>query len=120
MVDISKLKTIIKRNNIAFATIDKNNKPNVVYLSHVKVVSKNHILITDNYMNKTRKNILANKFCALAVTDSKADTGYQLKGTAKYFSSGKWLKQVKVMKENKGLPAKGAVVVTIKEIISLA
>jgi uncharacterized protein len=119
MID-KKLKTVIERNNLAFATIDKNNKPNVVYFSCVKVISKNQLLITDNYMNKTRKNILKNPTCALAVTDSKLDCGYQLKGKAKYFFSGKWLKQVKALKENKGHPAKGAVVVTIKEIIALA
>lgn len=119
MID-KKLKTIIERNNIALATIDKNNKPNVVYVSCVKVFSKNQILITDNYMNKTKKNILDNKSCSLAVTDFKLDCGYQLKGTARYFSSGNWVKQVKALKENKGLPAKGAIVVTIKEIISLA
>jgi uncharacterized protein len=116
----TKLKIIIERNNIALATINKNNNPNVVYMSCVKVVSKNQILITDNYMNKTRKNILENKSCAIAVTDSKFDCGYQLKGTAKYFSSGKWLKAVKELKKNKGLPAKGAVIFVVKEIIPLA
>ncbi len=120
MVDISKLKTIIERNNIAFATIDKNNKPNAVYFSGVKVVSKNQILITDNYINKTKKNILINPICTLVVTDSKFDKGHQLKGIANYFSSGKWLKKAKTLKENNGFPAKGAAVVTIKEIISLA
>lgn len=120
MIDLIKIKKIIENNDLALATINSSNSPNVVFVCCAKVVSKNQILITDNYMNKTKQNILVNKKIAIAVSDVKLEKGYQLKGTASYFSSGKWLKAVKELKENKDFPAKGAVLITVKEIILLA
>ncbi|MEM7820479.1 MAG: hypothetical protein QW761_02685 [Candidatus Aenigmatarchaeota archaeon] len=43
-----------------------------------------------------------------------------LRGTAKYFQTGKWAQFVKKMPENKGMPAKGLIVLTVKEIKRLA
>ena len=42
------------------------------------------------------------------------------KGTAEYFTSGKWLDRVKQMPENEGYPARGAILVTISGIKKLA
>ena len=120
MTDLTKLKKIIENNDLALATVDLSNKPNVVFVCCAKVVSKNQILITDNYMHKTKQNILENKNISIAVSDTKLEKGYQLKGIANYYSSGKWLTAVKEFKENKNFPAKGAVLITIKEIIVLA
>lgn len=119
-MDLTKLKKIIENNDLALATVDLSNKPNVVYVCCAKVVSKNQILITDNYMNKTKENILINKNISIAVSDIKLEKSYQLKGIVNYYSSGKWLKAVKDLKVNKDYPAKGAVLVTVKEIILLA
>jgi len=44
--------------------------------------------------------------------------GYKIIGVAKYFNKGKWLEYVKSMKENKGLPAKGAILIKVSKIIS--
>lgn len=38
-------------------------------------------------------------------------------GKAEYYSKGKWKNYVKEMKGNKGMPAKGAILVSVKEII---
>ena len=51
MVKISKdAKKIIEENPVAFATVGDVGKPNVIGVAFVKVVSKNQVLITDNYM----------------------------------------------------------------------
>jgi len=113
------LKKLIEENPMSLATIDNSGDPHVIAVAYVKVVSSNQILITDNCMRRTKKNILRNNKVALAVWD-KDWTGYQIKGTAEYFVSGEWKKFVEEMKENKGLPAKGAILVTIKEIYKLA
>ncbi|MDD5639155.1 MAG: hypothetical protein PHO28_04620 [Candidatus Pacebacteria bacterium] len=34
-------------------------------------------------------------------------------GKAKYYKKGEWLNYVKKLKENKGLPAKGAIVIKV-------
>lgn len=119
MVEInSKTKKLIEENPLAFATVDDAGKPNVIGVAYVKVVSKNQVLITDNYMKQTKENIKKNNNVCLAVWDKKWN-GVKLIGNAEYFTSGKWKKFVEQMPENKGLPAKGAISVTVSELIKL-
>jgi predicted pyridoxine 5'-phosphate oxidase superfamily flavin-nucleotide-binding protein len=119
MVEInSEVKKIIEENPLAFATVDEAGKPNVIGVAFVKVVSRNQVLITDNYMKKTKENLEKNNNVCLAGWD-KDWNGYKLVGTAEYFTSGKWKKFVEKMPENKSLPAKGAILVAISELIKL-
>jgi len=124
MAEINKeLKKLIEENALAFATVDKNGNPHCIAVGFVKVVSKNQILITDNYMIETPKNIQKNPKVALSAwsKDWKENCiGYELRGTAKYFTSGKWYKIVKEIPENREEPCKGAILVTIKKIKKLA
>lgn len=115
----SEIKKIIEENPVAFATICKDGKPNVICVSTVKVVSKNQIIITDNYMKQTKENIERNNNICLAVWNKKETIGYKLLGNAEYSSSGKWKKFVEKLPENKGFPAKGAILITISKIIKL-
>lgn len=110
-------KKIIEENPIAFATTS-NNQPNVIAVAFVKVIDNNKILITDNYMKKTKEDIETNPNVCLAVWD-KDWKGYKITGQAKYFTSGEWIDLVKAMPENKGLPAKGAILIEVSEIIEL-
>ncbi len=119
MVKISKnAKKIIEENPIAFATADNTCNPNVIGVAYVKVVSRNQVIITDNYMSQTRENLKQNNNACLAVWD-KDWKGYKLIGKAKYFTTGKWKKFIEKMPENKRLPAKGAILVTVTKIIAL-
>ena len=119
MVD-EKIRKLIESEVVAFSTVDENDCPNVVSVMYVKVVDKNKLLITDNFFNKKRINLLKNKNVALAVWDKNGEVGYQVKGEAEYLTSGEWKKKVDEMEENEGLAHKGAVVVTMKEIWNLA
>jgi hypothetical protein len=112
----NEIKKIIEKNPVALATASKDGKPNVIAVAGVKV-KDNNLIITDNFMSQTKKNILTNKSVCLAVWNK--EKGYKIIGNAKYFDSGKWLEYVKTMKENKGYAAKGAIIVSVKKIIKL-
>ena len=124
MVEITvELKNLIEENALAFATIDEKENPHCIAVAFVKVVSKNQILVTDNYMVETRKNIQQNPNVALSVWNKnwkEKCVGYELNGTAEYFTSGKWYEMIKQIPENKEEPCKGAILITINKIKKLA
>lgn len=111
-----KVKDLIEKNPVALATVMPNNQPNVIGVAYVKVVDENHLLITDNYMNQTLDDIEHNPNVAIVVWD-KAMNGYKLIGKCEYLTSGKWFEKVKSLPENKGMPVKGTVLVTVDRII---
>jgi uncharacterized protein len=111
-------KNIIEENPVAFATVDQVGNPNVIGVAYVKVVSPNEVIITDNYMNQTKENIDSNKNICLAAWNTDWN-GYKLIGKAEYFTDGKWKEYIEQMSENSGLPAKGAILVTVSQIIKL-
>ncbi len=124
MIKIEKeLKDLIESEAIAFSTSDEKGNPHVIAVCFSKVISKDEILITDNYMNETLKNLQHNQKIALAVWNSawkENCVGYELKGIATYLKSGKWLEFVKKMPENKGMPSKGAILIKILRIKKVA
>ena len=118
MID-SETKKLIEENPIAFATVDEANKPNVIGIAFVKVISENQVLITDNYMKQTKDNLAKNNNVCLAVWD-KNWKGIKLIGKASYYEDGQRKSYVEKMPENEGLPAKGAIIVNISELVNLA
>ncbi len=70
-------------------------------------------------MKQTKDNILRENNVCLTVWN-KDWKGYKLIGKAQYFTSGKWKEFIGQMSENKGLPSKGAILITISEVIKLA
>ena len=112
-------KKLVENGILALATADPTGEVNVVAVACAKVVADDKILMTDNFMNKTRKNLLANNRAAVAVWSKNEDEGYQFKGIAQYLTSGKWKKRVDEDPDNKGLAHKAAVLLTINEIWSL-
>ncbi|MCD6550292.1 pyridoxamine 5'-phosphate oxidase family protein [bacterium] len=124
MIEIGEeLKKLIEENALAFATVDENGNPHCIAVGFVKVISKNQILVTDNYMVGTIKNIQQNPNVALSVWNKEWKekcVGYELRGTAEYFTSGKWYEMIKQIPENKEEPCKGAILITINKIKKLA
>lgn len=122
MID-KELKKLIEENALALATVDEFGNPHCIAIGFVKVVSKYQLLVTDNYMVKTTKNIQKNHNVSLTVWNKewkKDCKGYELKGIAKYDTKGKWYGMVKRIPENKKEPCKGAILVTVKSIKRLA
>jgi adenylate cyclase len=60
------------------ATCDRHGIPNIVYLSDAYYVDNQHIALSYQFFNKTRRNILANPRATLLVTDPRTLINYQL------------------------------------------
>jgi len=119
-----------KQEAIVLATATKDGVPNVVPVSVKKVIDDETVLISDQFLNKTLKNLKANPQVAITIwgkrKDGKGYEGYQIKGTVAIETSGqrfeetaKWVEQMsKALK----LPfkSKGAVIVKIAEIYSVS
>jgi len=116
----SKMKKLIESRPMALATCNKDGQPNAIAVACVKVVGKDLILITDNFMNKTRENLLASNKVALVVWSKKGDEGYQFKGHADYLTGGEYKVRVDNDPDNQGLAHKAAVLVYVEEIWDLA
>jgi len=119
----SEIKKLIEENALAIATTDDKNNPHCVVVGYPKVVSKNHIILSAIYIIETLKNIERNNNVSLAVWSrdwEKDCEGYELRGKAKYFTSGKWKKFVDNLPENKNEKPKGVILVTVEKIKKLA
>ena len=115
------LKKLIEENAIAFATVGEDGNPHCIAVGDVKVVSENQVLVGDNYMEETIDNLQRNPNVALVVWNKEWQEnciGFELRGTAQYFTEGSWVEMVK--KIHQGFPAKGAILVTITKIKKLA
>jgi predicted pyridoxine 5'-phosphate oxidase superfamily flavin-nucleotide-binding protein len=114
----SDIKKLIERQPIAISTVMKEGTPNVIGVAFVKV-EDNQLIVTDNYMNQTIIDVENNPRVAIVVWNKDLE-GYKLLGKATYFNSGEWLDYVKNIPENKDMPAKGALVISIDKVIQTA
>lgn len=115
-MDLEKIKKLIESNPVALATVMDGVRPNVIGVASVKVVLPDKVIITDNYMSQTIKDISENSNVCLIVWDSDL-AGYKIIGRAVYYTKGEWKVFVEKLEENKGFPAKGAIVVNVSKII---
>ena len=110
---------MIEENALGLATIDKNGNPHNIAVGYVKVVSDNQLVISNNYLKETLDNIKVNPNVSLVVWHKnwkETCVGYELKGKAEYFTTGKWIDFIKKIPINEGEPCKGAILVTIDKI----
>ena len=106
-----------KTRTYIFATAGKDGKPNGVPIGMVRIISDSEVVLTDNFMLKTRKNLEENPAAAISYWSQDDHYGYQLKGKARIETEGKLLEETaKDMKERKvPFGPKAVVVVTIDE-----
>jgi len=86
------IKNMIENNAMGFATTDKFGNPHNIAIGFVKVVSKDELVITNNYIEETIENIKRNENVSLVVWARNWEEnciGYELKGIAQYFTDGK-------------------------------
>ena len=62
----------------AIATCSADGVPNVSYVSEVHYVDRNHVALSYQFFNKTRRNILANGVAQSVVVDPHTGTQYRL------------------------------------------
>jgi predicted pyridoxine 5'-phosphate oxidase superfamily flavin-nucleotide-binding protein len=72
---------------VVLATADAAGVPNAIYATCVQEHDDDTIVIADNYLKKTRANILAGSKGALLFI-TKERKSYQLKGSFAYHTSG--------------------------------
>ncbi len=121
MVLTEEMKDAIEKDNVVFfATATPDGVPNVVPIGFARPIDDNTILIADNFLRKTRKNIEDNPKASLVVRDaSKAP--YQFKGTTQIVESGKYFDDAvdwatSVMSQ---LVPKAAVLLKVEEVYSV-
>ncbi len=104
-----------KNYTIVLSTCDLEHKVNSVFVEICKI-EDNNIIITDNEMKKTKKNILENKNVCILAYDKKYNV-LKIFGRAGYHTKGKYFDYVKNFKDNIGHNTKGAVVIKVNKII---
>jgi len=107
-------KAISKQEIFPVATSNQDRTPNVVYIKYLKVVDGETVLIADNFLNKTRDNILGNPKIAFAVRDDEKGS-FQIKGTAKRLIEGAMFDEVQKWVPDK-FPRVAAVVMHVEEV----
>jgi len=113
------IKNMIENNALGFASVDEFGNPHNIAVGFVKVVSKNELIITNNYLEETIMNIKKNNNVSLVVWARNWEDnciGYELKGIAQYFTYGKWVDFIKEIPINEGEPCKGAILIKINKI----
>lgn len=112
------LKKFIESNAMSLATVGKDGKPHAIAVAYVKVV-EGKLVISNSHIKESIKNIKRNENVSLAVWNKeweKACVGFELRGKAKNYISGKWFEYVRNMPDNKGYDIKSAIVVRITKI----
>lgn len=114
------VKRILENNMWDLATC-LNGKPNVVPVAFKCVNEQGQLLVGDVFLETTLKNIVENEGqIAISAFDANHLEGYQIKGKAKYVTSGNvvemFKKQVEDMFQNQAT-AKGALIITPEQII---
>ncbi|MBL7147379.1 MAG: pyridoxamine 5'-phosphate oxidase family protein [Nanoarchaeota archaeon] len=115
-MEIEKIKDKIENSIVALATVSLNNKPHAIAVE-VNKIKDGKVVITNNYMKKTVENIKTNPNVCLVFW--KGEKGWRIEGKSEYYNYGKWLEFVKSLKENKGHPIKGALLIKVEKIEEL-
>jgi len=101
---------------VFLATASKEGTPNVVPIGAFKILNDETLLISDQFFNKTLKNMKENPKIAISYWGEKG--GFQIKGSITLHTNDEVFKQdVAWMKELRpNLTPKSAVIMTITEV----
>jgi len=121
MVMTEEMMDAVEKDNVVFfATATKEGVPNVVPIGFARPIDNKTIMIVDNYLNKTRKNLEDNPKASLVPRDA-SKCPYQFKGTVEILTSGKVFDDAvdwatSVMSK---LAPKAAVILNVEEIYTV-
>lgn len=114
------VKKVLAENMWDLATCS-DNQPNVVPVAFKDVTADGKLVIGDVFLETTLKNLQANGGkIAISVYNATSLEGYQIKGTAKYVTSGELVETFKKAVEtifHGAATAKGALIVTPEQVI---
>lgn len=106
---------------LGFSTVDRNGGSHSIAVACCKIFG-NKIIVTNTHIKESLKNLKNNNKVSLVVWNKdweKACVGFELRGTAENYGSGKWFEFVKNMPDNEGYNVKSAIVVTVSKIKEL-
>ncbi|MCA1808334.1 MAG: pyridoxamine 5'-phosphate oxidase family protein, partial [Lentisphaerae bacterium] len=72
---------------VILATVDDDGTPNIIYATCVAQSGEEHLVVADNYFDKTRRNILRGGRGALLFR-TKSGKAFQVKGVLEYHRCG--------------------------------
>ena len=114
------VKKVLAENMWDLATCS-DNQPNVVPVAFKDVTADGKLVIGDVFLETTLKNLQANGGkIAISVYNATSLEGYQIKGTAKYVTSGELVETFKKAVETMfhgAATAKGALIVTPEQVM---
>ena len=107
----------IKNNDLFYvATCSAEQAPNVVPITYLKWIGNNKVLVADNFMKKTKQNILDNSNVSFVVKEIRG-CPFQFKGKFKIYTKGRYFDEaVKMVEKYK---PKSALVIEINEVYSV-
>jgi len=109
---------------VVVATASSEGIPNAVLVGAKKIIDDETILLSDQFLNKTLRNLKENPRVAITIWENFE--GYQIKGTASIETSGKIFDDTAKWAEELGkainfpLKTKSAVVIKITEIYGVS
>ncbi len=115
------IKKLIEENGVSFATVNEFSQPHIIIVADIKIISKDQILIADNFMKNTVENLKNNSNISIMVWDKRIaqdSLAYEIIGEAQYFSEGKWKKEAHQIDPD--CETKGAILVTVMKIKKLS
>lgn len=114
------VKKVLAENMQDLATCS-DNQPNVVPVAFKDVTADGKLVIGDVFLETTLKNLQTNGGkISISVYNATSLEGYQIKGTAKYVTSGELVETFKKAVETMfhgAATAKGALIVTPEQVI---
>jgi predicted pyridoxine 5'-phosphate oxidase superfamily flavin-nucleotide-binding protein len=98
------------------STASFEGAPNVSNIGCKYIREDGAIVIVDNFMKKTKENVIANPRVAILIRKDKIS--YQIKGSCKYLTEGSEYDQARKWMKAKGdkYPAKGAIIVFVESV----
>ncbi|MCD6352710.1 MAG: pyridoxamine 5'-phosphate oxidase family protein [Proteobacteria bacterium] len=110
-----------KQPLVALGTGDKQGNPNVVPIFWKKIFDEERILLIDNFMKMSKRNILENSSVCLAFWDTETEEAYKIKGKAVYHTEGAMYEEGKniIQSKNPGRIPKGVVEINVTEIYTI-
>ena len=113
-----KIKTIFNESRrVQLGTASAEGVPNVCHIGCKFTREDGKLIMIDNFMNKTKANVLENNKVAILMMDEDA---YQIKGLCTYVDEGEEYEAAKAWMKAKSVkfPAKGALIIEVTDVFN--
>jgi predicted pyridoxine 5'-phosphate oxidase superfamily flavin-nucleotide-binding protein len=120
MVKVSEEMRLVfeKQRLLPMASADASCKPNVIYVGMWWWEDEETLVVVDNFLNKTRKNIDENPWVSFVAWDREARKSFQIKCSAQLQSEGPLYEKgrEKATSRERPFPGRAVVVLRVEEV----